>query len=219
MFTPKLSRQLDRMYRPGPQRQPGNGQTIYRASLTDEGFVPLANPAAMTGTGRSRIRLPPQMKPAAGERLPRHRRADQSFSSKAPTWRRPTSRRTSIHLNRQTVNMQSTNSRSITDLKMVTTDIPHHDHGFVGLGRTLFPHRRDPHRRRLAQADPHASRPREARPYRSARRPRLEPPVPCSTPSPLRRPPPSRPERHRPGCRRWAPTNPDFDRCSENKMS
>ena len=110
----------------------------FSASLTNEGFIPLANPAAMTAAGQLAIDSA-QMKPGrlANAFLDVVKQI-KSLVKGAPAGGVLPADQTLIRLDRQTVNVQVANGRVYhQNLKMVVTDIPITTTGSVGFDETL----------------------------------------------------------------------------------
>ncbi len=110
----------------------------FSASLTNEGFVPLANPAAMTAAGQLAIDSA-QMKPGrlANAFLDVVKQIKSLVKGASAGGVLPADQ-TLIRLNRQTVNVQVANGRVYhQNLKMVVTDIPITTTGSVGFDETL----------------------------------------------------------------------------------
>ncbi len=110
----------------------------FSASLTNEGFIPLANPAAMTAAGQLAIESV-QMKPGrlANAFLDVVKQI-KSLVRGAPAGGVLPAEQTLIRLDRQTVNVQCANGRVYhQNLKMVVTDIPITTTGSVGFDETL----------------------------------------------------------------------------------
>ena len=110
----------------------------FSASLTNEGFIPLANPAAMTAAGQLAI-ASAQMKPGrlANAFLDVVKQI-KSLVRGAPAGGVLPADQTLIRLDKQTINVQCANGRVYhQNLKMVVTDIPITTTGSVGFDETL----------------------------------------------------------------------------------